>query len=83
MSAARKKNTVWTCLLLFTVCGSVLSGHAAPSASCGGEAAGDKTTDAAAQEGNKTMLVMSGGEGYIDFRMGECAATCCMEGAPL
>lgn len=61
----------------------MLSGHAAPSASCGGEAAGDKTTDAAAQEGNKTMLVMSGGEGYIDFRMGECAATCCMDGAPL
>lgn len=58
-----------SCLLLFTVCGSVLSGHAAPSA----EAAGDKATDAATQEGN--MLVMSGGEGYIDFRMGEFA-TC-------
>jgi len=53
----------------------VLSGHADPSASCGGEAAGEKTTDAAAQEGTKSMLVMSGGEGYIDFRMGECA-TC-------
>lgn len=64
-----QKSTIWTCLLLFTVCGSVLSGHAAPSA----EAAGDKATDAATQEGN--MLVMSGGEGYIDFRMGEFA-TC-------
>lgn len=62
-------------LLLFTVCGSLLSGHAAPSASFGGEAAGDKATDATTQEGNKSMLVMSGGEGYIDFRMGELS-TC-------
>uniref|UniRef100_A0A4W6F6V3 Sperm associated antigen 9 n=1 Tax=Lates calcarifer TaxID=8187 RepID=A0A4W6F6V3_LATCA len=42
-----------------------------PSASCGGEAAGDKATDASTQEGTKSMLVMSGGEGYIDFRMGD------------
>lgn len=56
----------------------MLSGHAAPSASCGGEAAGDKATDAASREVNKSMLVMSGGEGYIDFRMGEFAA--CMVG---
>lgn len=53
---------------------SVLSGHAVPSVSCGGEAAGDKATDVSAQEGTKSMLVMSGGEGYIDFRMGESAA---------
>ncbi len=52
----------------------MLSGHGVPSASGGGEAAGDKVTDVAAQEGFKSMLVMSGGEGYIDFRMGEFAA---------
>ncbi|XP_042363504.1 C-Jun-amino-terminal kinase-interacting protein 4 isoform X2 [Plectropomus leopardus] len=46
-------------------------GHAVPSASSGVEAAGDKTTDATTQEGTKSMLVMSGGEGYIDFRMGD------------
>uniref|UniRef100_A0A667ZYH0 C-Jun-amino-terminal kinase-interacting protein 4 n=1 Tax=Myripristis murdjan TaxID=586833 RepID=A0A667ZYH0_9TELE len=28
-------------------------------------------TDATSQEGTRSMLVMSGGEGYIDFRMGE------------
>uniref|UniRef100_A0A4W6FA94 C-Jun-amino-terminal kinase-interacting protein 4 n=1 Tax=Lates calcarifer TaxID=8187 RepID=A0A4W6FA94_LATCA len=32
---------------------------------------GDKATDASTQEGTKSMLVMSGGEGYIDFRMGD------------
>lgn len=53
----------------------MLSGHAIPSVSCGGEAAGDKATDATTQEGTKSMLMMSGGEGYIDFRMGELA-TC-------
>lgn len=56
------------------VCPSVLSGHAAASASCAGEAAGDKAADATTQEGTKCMLVMSGGEGYIDFRMGEFIA---------
>ncbi|XP_078135386.1 C-Jun-amino-terminal kinase-interacting protein 4 isoform X2 [Sander vitreus] len=50
---------------------TAVPGHAVPSASCGAEAAGDKTTDAATQEGTKSMLVMSGGEGYIDFRMGD------------
>uniref|UniRef100_A0A3Q3VXJ0 Uncharacterized protein n=1 Tax=Mola mola TaxID=94237 RepID=A0A3Q3VXJ0_MOLML len=50
---------------------TAVPGHAAPSASCGGEAAGDKATDAASREVNKSMLVMSGGEGYIDFRMGD------------
>ncbi|CAJ1081114.1 C-Jun-amino-terminal kinase-interacting protein 4 isoform X6 [Xyrichtys novacula] len=50
---------------------TAVPGHAIPSASCGAEAAGDKATDASAQEGTKSMLVMSGGEGYIDFRMGD------------
>jgi len=54
---------------------SLLSGHAVPSASSGGEAAGDRTTDPTTQEGSKSMLVMSGGEGYIDFRMGELTST--------
>ncbi|XP_034414322.1 C-Jun-amino-terminal kinase-interacting protein 4 isoform X4 [Cyclopterus lumpus] len=50
---------------------TAVPGHAAPPASCGVEAAGDKATDAATQEGTKSVLVMSGGEGYIDFRMGD------------
>uniref|UniRef100_A0A671W2T1 Sperm associated antigen 9 n=1 Tax=Sparus aurata TaxID=8175 RepID=A0A671W2T1_SPAAU len=50
---------------------TAVPGHAIPSVSCGGEAAGDKATDATTQEGTKSMLMMSGGEGYIDFRMGE------------
>ncbi|KAM6898626.1 C-Jun-amino-terminal kinase-interacting protein 4 isoform 3-T3 [Lycodopsis pacificus] len=50
---------------------TAVPGHAVPSASCGAEAAVDKTADAAAQEGSKSVLVMSGGEGYIDFRMGD------------
>uniref|UniRef100_A0A671VZS7 C-Jun-amino-terminal kinase-interacting protein 4 n=1 Tax=Sparus aurata TaxID=8175 RepID=A0A671VZS7_SPAAU len=49
-----------TLLFLNFFHGSVLLGHAIPSVSCGGEAAGDKS-----------MLMMSGGEGYIDFRMGD------------
>uniref|UniRef100_A0A669C202 C-Jun-amino-terminal kinase-interacting protein 4 n=1 Tax=Oreochromis niloticus TaxID=8128 RepID=A0A669C202_ORENI len=50
---------------------TAVPGHAAPSASCAVEAAGDKAADATTQEGTKCMLVMSGGEGYIDFRMGD------------
>lgn len=50
---------------------TAVPGHADLSASSGGEAAGDKTTDASSQEGTKSTLVMSGGEGYIDFRMGD------------
>ncbi|XP_035000913.1 C-Jun-amino-terminal kinase-interacting protein 4 isoform X3 [Hippoglossus stenolepis] len=50
---------------------TAVPGHAIPSASCGGEAGGDRATDASSQEGTKSMLVMSGGEGYIDFRMGD------------
>ncbi|XP_029384115.1 C-Jun-amino-terminal kinase-interacting protein 4 [Echeneis naucrates] len=50
---------------------TAVPGHTVPSASSGGDAAGDKTADATAQEGSRSMLVMSGGEGYIDFRMGD------------
>ncbi|XP_029932934.1 C-Jun-amino-terminal kinase-interacting protein 4 isoform X1 [Myripristis murdjan] len=50
---------------------TAVPGHAVPSASSGGEAVGDKATDATSQEGTRSMLVMSGGEGYIDFRMGD------------
>ncbi|TNN48626.1 C-Jun-amino-terminal kinase-interacting protein 4 [Liparis tanakae] len=50
---------------------TAVPGHAVPPASCGGEAPGDKATDGAAQDGAKSVLVMSGGEGYIDFRMGD------------
>uniref|UniRef100_A0A3B4UAU9 C-Jun-amino-terminal kinase-interacting protein 4 n=1 Tax=Seriola dumerili TaxID=41447 RepID=A0A3B4UAU9_SERDU len=50
---------------------TAVPGHAAPSPSCG-DAAGDRTTDSASsQDGSRSMLVMSGGEGYIDFRMGD------------
>ncbi|XP_034049130.1 C-Jun-amino-terminal kinase-interacting protein 4 [Thalassophryne amazonica] len=41
------------------------------SASCVGEVAIDKAPDATCQDGRRTVLVMSGGEGYIDFRMGD------------
>ncbi|XP_075312886.1 C-Jun-amino-terminal kinase-interacting protein 4 isoform X2 [Odontesthes bonariensis] len=50
---------------------TAVPGHAGPSPSSGGEAAGDRTSDPTTQEGSKSMLVMSGGEGYIDFRMGD------------
>ncbi|XP_034564507.1 nuclear mitotic apparatus protein 1-like [Notolabrus celidotus] len=43
-----------------------ISRHSVPE---GGEAAGDKAADATTQEGQQSLLVMSGGEGYIDFRM--------------
>ncbi|XP_023278427.1 C-Jun-amino-terminal kinase-interacting protein 4-like isoform X3 [Seriola lalandi dorsalis] len=50
---------------------TAVPGHSAPSPSCG-DAAGDRTTDSASsQDGSRSMLVMSGGEGYIDFRMGD------------
>lgn len=60
------ENPIFTYLLAVTLC----PGHASPSIG-GGEPSGDKSTDVSTQEGNKSMLVMSGGEGYIDFRMGE------------
>ena len=39
------------------------------SAAGGGEAGGE--SDSPSQELERSVLVMSGGEGYIDFRMGE------------
>lgn len=46
-------------------------GHVVPSAGAGGEAGGDKpAADLPTPEFSKSVLVMSGGEGYIDFRMG-------------
>ncbi|KAF0025088.1 hypothetical protein F2P81_021969 [Scophthalmus maximus] len=50
---------------------TAVPGHSVPSASCVEEAGGDRATDASCQDGTKSMLVMSGGEGYIDFRMGD------------
>ncbi|KAM6897518.1 C-Jun-amino-terminal kinase-interacting protein 4 [Xenentodon cancila] len=47
---------------------TAVPGHSVPSAA---DSSGEKTTDATTQEGSKSMLVMSGGEGYIDFRMGD------------
>ncbi|KAK7918957.1 hypothetical protein WMY93_010241 [Mugilogobius chulae] len=45
---------------------TAVPGQAVPSAE-----AGDKPSDPSAQEGGRSTLVMSGGEGYIDFRMGD------------
>ncbi|KAM9816990.1 C-Jun-amino-terminal kinase-interacting protein 4 [Neosynchiropus ocellatus] len=48
---------------------TAVPGLAAATVSGSGEAAGEKTEDASSVE--SAMLVMSGGEGYIDFRMGD------------
>ncbi|XP_017338929.1 C-Jun-amino-terminal kinase-interacting protein 4 isoform X3 [Ictalurus punctatus] len=51
---------------------TAVPGHVVPSAGAGGEAGGDKpTADSPTPEFSKSVLVMSGGEGYIDFRMGD------------
>ncbi|XP_061666063.1 C-Jun-amino-terminal kinase-interacting protein 4-like isoform X2 [Syngnathoides biaculeatus] len=50
---------------------TAVPGHALPSVSSCGDSLGDKTSDTISQDGTKSMLVMSGGEGYIDFRMGD------------
>ncbi|XP_058261735.1 C-Jun-amino-terminal kinase-interacting protein 4 isoform X2 [Hemibagrus wyckioides] len=51
---------------------TAVPGHVVPSAGAGGEAGGDKpAADAPTPEFSKSVLVMSGGEGYIDFRMGD------------
>ncbi|KAJ8246359.1 hypothetical protein GJAV_G00266860 [Gymnothorax javanicus] len=54
---------------------AAVPGQVIPSASAGGEAGLDKPSpapsDPAAQEPARSVLVMSGGEGYIDFRMGD------------
>ncbi|XP_016890167.1 C-Jun-amino-terminal kinase-interacting protein 4 isoform X3 [Cynoglossus semilaevis] len=50
---------------------TAVPGLSVPAASFGGDTVGDKVTESSSQEGTKSMLVMSGGEGYIDFRMGD------------
>ncbi|XP_060795611.1 C-Jun-amino-terminal kinase-interacting protein 4 [Neoarius graeffei] len=51
---------------------TAVPGHVIPSAGAGGEAGTDKpTADSPTPEFSKSVLVMSGGEGYIDFRMGD------------
>lgn len=49
---------------------TAVPGHTDPSASSGGESAGDSSSSIH-EGGSRSMLVMSGGEGYIDFRMGD------------
>ncbi|TSK14586.1 C-Jun-amino-terminal kinase-interacting protein 3 [Bagarius yarrelli] len=54
---------------------TAVPGHVVPSAGAGGEAGGDKPSgDSPTPEFSKSVLVMSGGEGYIDFRMGDVDA---------
>ncbi|XP_035262847.1 C-Jun-amino-terminal kinase-interacting protein 4 isoform X7 [Anguilla anguilla] len=54
---------------------AAVPGQVIPSAGAGGEAGPDKpsaaSSDPPSQELAKSVLVMSGGEGYIDFRMGD------------
>ncbi|XP_077358201.1 C-Jun-amino-terminal kinase-interacting protein 4 isoform X2 [Festucalex cinctus] len=47
---------------------TAVPGHALPTTSGGGD---DRTSDDPSRDGTKSVLVMSGGEGYIDFRMGD------------
>lgn len=48
-----------------------ITGHVIPSAGSGAETNTDKSSESPTPELMKSVLVMSGGEGYIDFRMGE------------
>lgn len=51
-----------------------MTGHALPppgTIDSGSDDPASESSDAAASD-PKTYLVMSGGEGYIDFRLGEC-----------
>ncbi|KAF4085301.1 hypothetical protein AMELA_G00115500 [Ameiurus melas] len=51
---------------------TAVPGHVVPSAGAGGDAGSDKpAADSPTPEFTKSVLVMSGGEGYIDFRMGD------------
>ncbi|XP_062859415.1 C-Jun-amino-terminal kinase-interacting protein 4 isoform X2 [Trichomycterus rosablanca] len=51
---------------------TAVPGQVLPSVGSGGEAGGDKPAgDSATPDFCKSVLVMSGGEGYIDFRMGD------------
>ncbi|XP_057681749.1 C-Jun-amino-terminal kinase-interacting protein 4 isoform X2 [Corythoichthys intestinalis] len=50
---------------------TAVPGHTLPSTSSCGDTPGDKSSETTPNGGTKSMLVMSGGEGYIDFRMGD------------
>ncbi|XP_051530371.1 C-Jun-amino-terminal kinase-interacting protein 4-like isoform X3 [Myxocyprinus asiaticus] len=50
---------------------TAVPGQVVPSAGSGGEAGTDKSSESPMPELVKSVLVMSGGEGYIDFRMGD------------
>ncbi|XP_050979738.1 C-Jun-amino-terminal kinase-interacting protein 4 isoform X2 [Labeo rohita] len=50
---------------------TAVPGQVIPSGGSGVEAAADKSSDSPTPELVKSVLVMSGGEGYIDFRMGD------------
>nr|XP_055031592.1 C-Jun-amino-terminal kinase-interacting protein 4 isoform X2 [Misgurnus anguillicaudatus] len=55
---------------------TAVPGHMIPSAGSGCETGTDKSSESPTPELMKSVLVMSGGEGYIDFRMGdECGDT--------
>ncbi|XP_026133186.1 C-Jun-amino-terminal kinase-interacting protein 4 isoform X7 [Carassius auratus] len=50
---------------------TAVPGQVIPSAGSGLEAAADKSSDPSSPELGKSVLIVSGGEGYIDFRMGD------------
>lgn len=50
---------------------TAVPGQVIPSAGSGVEATADKSSDASSPELLRSVLVVSGGEGYIDFRMGD------------
>ncbi|XP_057213947.1 C-Jun-amino-terminal kinase-interacting protein 4 isoform X3 [Triplophysa rosa] len=50
---------------------TAVPGQVIPSAGSGGETGTDKSSESPTPELMKSVLVMSGGEGYIDFRMGD------------
>ncbi|XP_059387655.1 C-Jun-amino-terminal kinase-interacting protein 4 isoform X2 [Carassius carassius] len=50
---------------------TAVPGQVIPSAASGLEAAADKSSDPSSPELGKSVLIVSGGEGYIDFRMGD------------
>lgn len=50
---------------------TAVPGQVIPSAGSGVEASADKSSDSPSPELLRSVLVVSGGEGYIDFRMGD------------
>ncbi|XP_043085906.1 C-Jun-amino-terminal kinase-interacting protein 4 isoform X4 [Puntigrus tetrazona] len=50
---------------------TAVPGQVIPSAGSGVEAAADRSSDSPSPELVKSVLIVSGGEGYIDFRMGD------------